>query len=396
MRLQSHRRWAALVIAAATVACSSQQSQQSSTVAIDPADVITILPSTTTVTTTTLPATTTTVDEMARFTACVQAWPLRDRIALLVWPGAYSGQWDAVEAAVRDLHVGGVLLMKPDESFLPDLASRLSDLDALSAHGVLVATDEEGGTVQRLRGLQVLPSQEALSAMPLEEARAIVQQHARVVADAGVDVVFGPVADVRPEVGDDPLGHGRLFRGGPDDVATWAQMYIEAWQSVGILPVVKHFPGHGSASGDTHSALAITPSLESLRTRDLLPYVRLANSGAGAMVGHLSVPGLTDGGPASLNPAAVALLRDELGWGDALLVTDSLGMGGVGMNEPDAAVLAVRAGVDVVIFTVMSETKSVIAALEAAVANGSLPEARVNESAARVARLQAAHGRPCA
>lgn len=392
MTPRSRCRVAAVVLACAVVACTSERAQP---VVIDPADIVAIPPATTAAPTSTISATTTTVDEMVRLTACVQAWPLRDRIALLVWPAAYSGQWAAVEAAVRDLHVGGVLLMKPDETFLPSLSQRLSELDALSPHGLLVATDEEGGTVQRLRGLQVLPSQETLSRMPLEEARAVVAQHARVVADAGVDVVFGPVADVRPEVGEDPLGGGRLFLGGPDDVTTWAQMYVEAWQSVGIVPVLKHFPGHGSASGDTHTVLAVTPPLQALQARDFIPYERLAESGAGVMVGHLSVPGLTTGLPASLDPAAVALLRDDLGWGDALVVTDSLGMGGVGMNEPEAAVLAVRAGIDVVIFTVMSETGSVLAALEAAVADGSLPEARINESAARVAGVLAAHGRPC-
>lgn len=113
------------------------------------------------------------------------------------------------------------------------------------------------------------------------------------------------------------------------------------------------------------------------------------------MVGHLAVPGLTDGAPASRSAAAVSLLRDELGWGDALIVSDSLGMGGVGLGVPQAAVAALRAGIDVVIFTGNGDTEAVIDAIEAAVADGSLPQARVDEAATRVALMLEAHGHPC-
>ncbi|MDO8390568.1 MAG: glycoside hydrolase family 3 N-terminal domain-containing protein [Actinomycetota bacterium] len=395
MRPRALRLRAAVLAAVALAACSSTRSNS---VAVT-TSIATSTPATAPASTTTLPLASTTtlapVDELQPFAACVQNWPLRDRIALLVWPAAYSGRWAAVQAAVRDLHVGGVIVMTPEAAALGTLAADLAALDALSPHGLLVATDEEGGAVQRLRALGVLASQESMSTMALADARAVVEQHARLVAGVGIDVVFGPVADVRPELGDDPLGDGRLFLGDPENVATWAQMYVAAWQSAGIMPVLKHFPGHGSASADSHDQLAVTPPVAALRARDFVPYVLLADSGAGAMVGHLAVPDLTGGEPASRSAAAVAVLRDELGWGDALLFTDGLGMNGVGLPEQQAAVLAVQAGIDVVIFTEIGATGEVIAALAAAVANGSLPEARVNESAARVARQLAAHGHPC-
>ncbi|MEI7547210.1 MAG: glycoside hydrolase family 3 N-terminal domain-containing protein [Actinomycetota bacterium] len=347
-------------------------------------------------TTTTEQATTTTsVDEMTRLTACVQTWSLRDRIALLVWPAVYSDQWTQAVAVVRDQHVGGVLLMQPTENFAAHLRDRLADLDAVAAHGVAVATDEEGGSVQRLRALEVLPSQEVMSAKSADEIRALVEQHARLLAAAGIDVVFGPVADVRPLKGRDPLGRGRLFLGGPEEVSGLAAIYVRAWESAGIVPVLKHFPGHGSATADTHTARASTPALDVLRTRDLVPYVRLAGSGAAVMVGHLDVPGLTDGRPASLSAAAVDLLRGQLGWGDVLLFTDGLGMAGVGMGVAEAAVRAVQAGVDVAIFTATGETKAVIDALAAAATDGTIPQARIDRSAARVARLLVGHGGSC-
>jgi beta-N-acetylhexosaminidase len=222
-----------------------------------------------------------------------------------------------------------------------------------------------------------------------------VRAHAKVIAAAGIDVVLGPVVDVRPTDGEDPLGQGRLFLGDAERVAELAGVYVEAWESAGLIPVLKHFPGHGSASSDTHQSLATTPDLDVLRTWDLVPYARLAGSGAGVMVGHLNVPGLTDGEPASLNAAAIRLLRNELGYGDALVLSDALGMGAVGVAVPEAAVRSIAAGVDVVLFTGTADTPAVIAAIRQAVQSGRISEAEINDSALRVERALVERGSQC-
>ena len=129
--------------------------------------------------------------------------------------------------------------------------------------------------------------------------------------------------------------------------------------------------------------------------RDLIPYEMLAKSGAAVMIGHLDVPGLTDGLPASASAAAVALLRDDLGWGDALVMTDALDMGAVGLPVADAAVQALRAGIDVVIFTSTDDTEGVIMAVERAVSTGVLTEDEIDDSAMRVARVLARNAEPC-
>ena len=338
-------------------------------------------------------APTTAVDPIA---ACVQSLPLRERIALLVWPSVYSDDWATAQQVVGQLGLGGVILMKPDDAFAADLALHLGELDAVSPHGVLVATDEEGGSVQRLSALGVLPSQEEMSLLDDATITATIQQHARIISAAGVDVVLGPVVDVAPVDGSpDPLGQERLFAGDSADVAHFAELYVAGWQYAGLLPTVKHFPGHGSASTDTHDGLATTPPLDELHDWDLVPYQQLAGSGAAVMVGHLSVPGLTDGEPATRSPAALALLRNELGYGDALVMTDALGMGAVELPVTEAAVRALQAGIDVVLFTSTSDADDVVAAIEAAVANGSLTEAEIDDSAVRVARQLAARGGGC-
>lgn len=326
--------------------------------------------------------------------SCLSTWSLRDRIALLVWPGAYSDQWPLVEQTVRDLHVGGVLLMQADETFVFDLAVHLDELKQLSQHGLLIATDEEGGDVQRLRALESLPSQADMSQMEQAERALLLDRHAQVVATAGIDVVLGPIVDVRPVVGNDPLGSGRLFIGDPQQVAALGAEYVAAWQRAGMLPVLKHFPGHGSATADTHDALATTPPLDTMLNYDLLPFEQLATTGAAVMVGHLSVPDLTHGRPASMNAAAISLLRD-LGYADALVLSDALGMNAIGIAVADAAVLSIQAGVDVVIFTGIDDTLAVIDTIELAVNDGRLTIANIDDSALRVARLLEAEGRPC-
>jgi beta-N-acetylhexosaminidase len=152
--------------------------------------------------------------------------------------------------------------------------------------------------------------------------------------------------------------------------------------------VLKHFPGHGAASGDSHELLPVTPPLDELRTRDLVPYRSLAGSGAAVMVGHLSVPGLTEPGvPASLSPTAITdLLRGQYGYADALVFTDALGMAAVLASHtiPEAAELAVGAGADVVIYTATEQTPQVIDRLAEAVATGRIDEARIDDAVGRV------------
>jgi len=395
---------AAVICLGAAGACSTTESSAGTegTGGVPSAPIVAVSTSTSSSTSTTstlapttTPAPTTTVDPTSVLRACVESWPLQERVALLVWPSVYSADWSSAVRVADELGVGGVILMKPSDSFAANLATNLGALDATSRHGVLVATDEEGGAVQRLAALGPMPSQEAMSALTPEARRDLIIPHAQQLSAAGVDVILGPVVDVRPVEGSDPLGQGRLFLGDGEAVAALAAEYTEAWQSAGLLPVLKHFPGHGSASTDTHLGLAVTPPLEVLAQQDLVPYRQLQGTGAAVMVGHLDVPGLTDGVPASLSPAAYAYLRNELGYGDALVMTDGLGMGGVGLSISAASVQAIIAGADVAIFTDTGAADDVIQALLAAVADGRLPVERVNDAASRVARELAARGTAC-
>jgi beta-N-acetylhexosaminidase len=296
---------------------------------------------------------------------------------------------------VGDLGLGGVLLMRPGLSEA-DLTNRIGELDAVSDLGVIVATDEEGGDVQRLRDIEPFPSQfDVSSASSPEEARMAVAQHGAMVARVGVDVVLGPVVDVLPLSGEPPLQQSRFFNGDASVVTAFAREYVAGWRSAGLIPVLKHFPGHGSASGDTHHVDGVTPPIDELELRDLVPYRDLAESGVAVMVGHLTVPGLTVDEPASTSAEAIAYLRQTLGYGDSLVVSDALDMAAAGGSVPSVAVEAIAAGVDVVLFTSPGESGAVIAAIENAVTTGQLSVERIDDAASKVLDLLEQRGGGC-
>ena len=157
-----------------------------------------------------------------------------------------------------------------------------------------------------------------------------------------------------------------------------------------MIPVLKHFPGEGAASGNTDDRAASTPPFTELAGYELLPFEAAIRSGALAvMVGNAMVPGLTDR-PASLSPAVITgLLRDRLGF-QGLVLTDSLSakaVSGLGIGVPEAAVEAVAAGADMVLFNSTAPNATfgqVVQALVTAVRAGRISEEQLGASVARV------------
>jgi beta-N-acetylhexosaminidase len=285
--------------------------------------------------------------------------------------------------------VGSVALLGSPSS--ADLAG-LQAIDATAAVPFLVASDEEGGRVQRLASLLgVVPAAADLAARTPEEIADIFRTYGSKLASVGVDVAFAPVVDV----GGGPGIGSRAFSDDPAVVTADAGAVIDGYVAAGITPVIKHFPGHGSASGDTHLGFATTPPIDVLRTRDLLPFAELVDREVWVMVGHLLVPGLTEDLPASLSPAAIdGLLRGELGF-DGVVVTDALGMGAVAQRwtNPEAALLALLAGADIVMVESPAVVPAVLDHLAAALDDGTLPRGTIDDSLVRV--LAAKGVEPC-
>jgi len=353
--------------------------------------------SSTNTSTTSPPATTTSAPPATTAPACrpeaaVRAWPLRRRLASLVMVGVDpSGPAGATEA-VAGHGVGGVFVGGDDTRLLASGA--LIALRAASPTGLLVAVDDEGGRVQRLEQLDGdVPSARQMAAtMTPAEVTGLARRRARVMIANGVTMDVAPVVDVSDQPDNTVIGD-RSWSGDPDVVATFATAYADGLLAERVVPVLKHFPGHGSADGDSHKGAARTPPLDDLRARDLVPYRKMLgplDGRAAVMLGHLDVPGLTEAGlPSSLSPATVRLLRGDFGFDGVIMTDDLSGMAAVtsrfGANE--AAERALAAGVDVVLLG-NADLGGLLDHLEAAVAGGGLREEAIDASVVRTMHLK--------
>ena len=205
-----------------------------------------------------------------------------------------------------------------------------------------------------------------------------------------VDVDLAPVADLGIP-GYYMASLDRAFSADPAVVARDAKAWAAGMLSAGVLPVVKHWPGHGQAR-DSHTGAATTPALGVLAGRDLVPFTAaFAARVPAVMVGHLTVPGLTEPGrPATLSPAAYRYLRGRAG--QTLIMTDSMGMGAVtgalGLTEASAALRALQAGADVVLVD-GNDPMSVVSVVSHAIDTRCLPERGRGRGGAAHAHVQA-------
>jgi beta-N-acetylhexosaminidase len=273
----------------------------------------------------------------------------------------------------------------------------VKNLAASTALPVAVSVDEEGGRVARLSSLLG----------PAPSARVLAQTHtaAEVYGMAldrghrmrglGITVDFAPVVDVTDAAGDTVIGD-RSFSSDPAKVTEYAGAYARGLRDAGLLPVLKHFPGHGHGSGDSHTGGVVTPPLDQLQNDDLVPYRTLVTAApVGVMVGHLQVPGLTGNEPASLSRAAVQLLRTGTGYNgpafDGPVFTDDLSSMAA-INErysvPDAVLRTLQAGTDVALWVTTAEVPAVLDRLEKALAAGELTMPAVDASVLRVAKFK--------
>ena len=311
----------------------------------------------------------------------------RARVAQLVVPGVNAGDPAAVAELVRTQQVGGIFVGDKKTTLLQNDA--LDGVQRAAKIPVSVAVDEEGGRVQRIDDLDgSLPSARRLAASKTpDEVRAIGEQRGKQLRARGVTVDYAPDADVSDEPDDAVIGD-RSYSPDPEKVRQYAMAFAEGLRAGGVQPVLKHFPGHGHGSGDSHRGTVTTPPLDQLRRVDLVPYRDISEYGqVGVMVGHLEVPGLTGDEPASLAPEAYQLLRNEFHFTGPVITDDLGGMKAITdrFALPDAVVKALQAGADQALFSSgHNDVQAVVDRLQRAVESGELPAAQVTASVERV------------
>ncbi|WP_208720055.1 glycoside hydrolase family 3 N-terminal domain-containing protein [Amycolatopsis circi] len=311
----------------------------------------------------------------------------RARVAQLVVPGVNAGDPAAVADLVRTQQVGGIFVGDKKTTLLQNGA--LDGVQRAAKIPVSVAVDEEGGRVQRIDDLDgSLPSARQLAASKTpDEVRAIGEQRGKQLRARGVTVDYAPDADVSDEPDDAVIGD-RSYSPDPEKVRQYALAFAEGLRAGGVQPVLKHFPGHGHGSGDSHRGTVVTPPLDQLRRVDLVPYRDISEYGqVGVMVGHLEVPGLTGDEPASLAPEAYRLLRNEFHFTGPVITDDLGGMKAITdrFALPDAVLKSLQAGADQALFSSgHNDVGAVVDRLQRAVQSGELSSAQVTASVERV------------
>jgi beta-N-acetylhexosaminidase len=349
---------------------------------------------------------------------------LREKIGQLLMLG-FKGSTAADTALMtRDLRehgVGSVILFDRDMTTTIDsgaparrniespaqVAALTAHLQAQARTPLLVAIDQEGGRVNRLKPDYGFPETISHEELGRQDDLAATTRHAeataRTLAGAGINFNLAPVVDLDANPANPIIkGKRRSFSADPEVVARHAAAWVRAHRAQGILSCAKHFPGHGSAAGDTH--LGFVDVTQTWHERELIPFQRLIDAGLcdSVMSAHVFHSGLDAKLPATLSRAVITgRLREQMGFRGVVL-SDDLGMGAIaskyGLEE--AVIGALNAGVDLVCLGNNlgydpDLAPKAVAIIEAAVAAGRVPAARIDEGCERVLTLKRSAGLAC-
>lgn len=310
---------------------------------------------------------------------------------------------------LKDLKVGGIILFDIDLTGSRKLGSRnittaprlralTADIQRLADYPVLIAADQEGGLVQRLKpryGFTSIPSARHIGLLAdLDSTRRYAALMADELAWAGVNVNLAPELDIHRD--DCPvIGKlDRAYSADPDSVALHASATVDEHHARGVLCAVKHFPGHGSATSDSHYGL--TDVTATWSEDELRPFATLFADGKADMVmtAHIFNRQLDPALPATLSHAVLTgLLRDRLGF-DGIILTDDMYMQGIIDNYDiaEAVVLAINAGADMLVMGNNISTgfeadrpARIIDIIVEAVRDGRIPAERLTDAHRRIA-----------
>ena len=342
---------------------------------------------------------------------------LREKIGQLLlvgFRGCTPAECDLIVRDIREHHIGSVILFDQEMAggsidrgprrrnieSPAQVRTLLAHLQAQAAIPLLVAIDQEGGRVNRLKpayGFPASVSHEELGRLdqPAETYRQAALT-AQTLADLGFNLNLAPVVDLDAHP-DNPIikGKGRSFSGDPEAVARHAAEFVKAHRAHGVLTCAKHFPGHGSATGDTH--LGLVDVTATWHERELIPFQRLIGADLCDVImsAHVINRRLDPEFPATLSPAVqTGLLRDRLGF-QGTVISDDMEMRAISSHYglEKSIPLAIAAGIDVLCFGNNLHYDPAIAGKAAdilvrAVESGGIAETRIDESYRRVLDLK--------
>lgn len=299
---------------------------------------------------------------------------------------------ELTQAGLEAYPVGGIIHFAQNIISGEQITQLNKRLQEMSDIPLMIAVDEEGGDVARLRSQ--IGAHSVRSMLRYEDAGTeTAYENAAIISEAlikhGFNTNFAPVADVWSNPSNRVIGN-RAYSRDFETAAMLVSAAVMGFRDNNIACSLKHFPGHGNTREDSHYNTAyVNKTLDELRAEEFLPFIAGIAAGADmVMTGHLIVPEADDV-PATLSRVLITnILRRELGF-DGIVITDSLAMNAISRNysAPEVAVAAVNAGVDILLMPVSIE--ETVAAVISAVENGEISERQIDESVRRILSLKA-------
>ena len=327
----------------------------------------------------------------------VQEMSLEEKIAQMLILYYYSPECDNnLQDIVKNVKPGGFILFNENISSYEGTLNFVKTLQSNSEIPLFISIDQEGGRVQRFSQLSdekvtKIPSMYSLG---VKNDKTLAYDVGKVMAEElrtiGVNMTFAPVVDVYSNINNTVIGD-RSFSSSNEIVSNLAISLAKGLEDNGVIPVYKHFPGHGDTDVDSHYDLpVINKTLEELEKNELIPFkAAIDNDAKVIMIGHLAVPSITkDNKPASLSSKIINdLLKEKMGF-DGVVVTDALNMKALTNNYSNVEIYekASNAGVDLLLMP--GSSKDTINSIVKSVNEGKISVDRINDAVTRILMLK--------
>jgi beta-N-acetylhexosaminidase len=341
--------------------------------------------------------------------------PLEEKVGQMLMVN-FNGEManEDAKTLIQEIGVGGIIYYKwANQLSSPAQVFNLSQsLQSLSKIPLLIAVDQEGGKVARLKeGFTNSPGNQAIaetgSLCYAEEIAFIMGQEMK---NVGININLAPVVDVNVNPNNPVIGT-RSYSHDPEIVSHFANATLNGFHKAGLMTTLKHFPGHGDVEIDSHLDLPVlNKSVEELKQIELLPFAELAEKTDAIMTAHILVPNMDSENCATLSPQIISYLRQTIGF-SGVIITDSLVMKGVLKQTEtvdEAAIRAILAGCDILLIggkklnekgdkeeITPHDYRQVHTSIVNAVKTGRISEDRINESVERIFHLKNAQFPGC-
>ncbi|MFA6627811.1 MAG: glycoside hydrolase family 3 protein [Bacilli bacterium] len=304
-----------------------------------------------------------------------------------------------LKTLIEDYHIGNVVEFARNITSIDQVKKLNEDIQTYAKHPIFISLDQEGGMVRRIvDGITYLPGAMSLSASK-EDISEIVKACGDDLKQLGFHINYAPVADINTNPLN-PVINSRSYGNQSYRVADQVVKASLAFQEAGILPMVKHFPGHGDTNVDSHLGLpVVNKGKEALLKEEIVPYQKAIEAGVdGVMISHILYDALDPIFPSSLSyPIITTLLKEELRFG-GLITTDSLTMAAIWSRYSIEEIVkyGILAGNDILVFcgkADLTEQIEIINAFRQLVMQGDIPLSRLDESVAKIIALKQKYGK---